>query len=193
MVLDRLLRYLLVLAAGAITLLSATTNALASPGPINLGKIGSWEGQKGLCLDDTLWSKTSGTLVQQWKCNGTSNQMWTAIPQGDDPGGFLQFEIKNSWSGLCLDARNHGTTAGTLIQQWKCNGTPNQEWEFNPLFGPSKVVILNVGAEETPPYADVLDVVGRSTSSGAHIQLWGQNDTGNQLWACGNGCPNSAG
>jgi hypothetical protein len=193
--LQRLLRYTLALAAGSITLLFATTNAIAAgPAPIHLGEIESWQGQKALCLDDTGWSKTSGTLVQQWKCNRTSNQMWTELPGGTDPGGYLQFEIQNDFSHLCLDARNYGTKPGTLVQQWKCNRTSNQEWEFDPETPSGAVAIFNVGATETPPFANALDVVGRSTSSGAHIQLWEFNGTGNQLWVCSSkGCPSSAG
>ncbi|MFI5635725.1 ricin-type beta-trefoil lectin domain protein [Streptomyces sp. NPDC051664] len=44
------------------------------------------------------------------------------------------FKLKSSYDlvdvqpDLCVDAQYKGTSAGTLLQLWKCEGTSNQKW-----------------------------------------------------------------
>ena len=58
-----------------------------------------------------------GTAVQLGSCSGAANQRWTFEPDGTIRA-----------LGYCLDASASGTTDGTLVQVWACNGTHAQEW-----------------------------------------------------------------
>jgi hypothetical protein len=63
--------------------------------------------------------KTAGTVVDIYTCNGGSNQLWQAHPDGS---------ITNDESGLCLDVSGQGTANGTKVDLWTCNGGTNQQW-----------------------------------------------------------------
>lgn len=79
----------------------------------------------GLVLDDTNWSTSNGTIMQQWaQGNGQANQEWSLQSAGN---GY--YYIQNRYSGLVLDDTNGSTSNGTLIQQWaEYSGNANQEW-----------------------------------------------------------------
>ncbi len=75
------------------------------------------------------------------------------------------------YGSKCLDAYNNGTTNGTSVVIWDCNGQANQQW--------------NVNADGTITSALsglCLDASNRGTANGTKIILW----------ACGSGT-NSAG
>jgi hypothetical protein len=103
-----------------VAALLVAPSVLAQP----LGEIENFNGRR---LDDTGWSKVSGT---KWKCNDTSNQRWSSSLEGYDSAGFPMYQIKNDWSGLCLDAGSWKPGTGTRVQQWACHrpATANQEW-----------------------------------------------------------------
>jgi hypothetical protein len=79
------------------------------------------------------------------------------------------FELDNAISkrsGKCMDATNSGTTDGTQIQQYTCNGS-NAQW-----FAPQ----LSSGSDYTighPHAGKCLDIDGASRVNGAKVQLWG--------------------
>lgn len=56
-----------------------------------------------------------------WTCNDGANQKWTST--GTDSG--YVFKAAN---GMCLDVAAAGTTNGTRVQTWTCNGTDAQAW-----------------------------------------------------------------
>jgi hypothetical protein len=152
------------LSAALVGLLATAPAVLADT---NLGEMRSWDGARKLCLDDAGYpgsqSKRPGNLMQQWRCNGTANQLWSAHLMGTT-SGVTVWEIRNRWSGMCLDARNNRLADGTLIQQWPCTGKRNQLWAFD-----FESWALASTFNSLP---EVLDVQNRSTSSGARIQLW---------------------
>ena len=128
----------------------------------------------GLVLDDTNWSTSNGTTIQQWsKVSGQADQEWTFRPTGD---GY--YYIANNYSGLVLDDTGWSTSNGTTIQQWsEVSGQANQEWSLNPT-GDGYYYIVN-------RYSGlVLDDTGWSTSNGTTIQQWTQgNGQTNQEWS----------
>ncbi|MEH1011819.1 ThuA domain-containing protein [Micromonospora sp. CPCC 206060] len=73
-------------------------------------------------------------------------------------------------AGKCLDVANGGTTDGTKIQLWTCNGTAAQTWTVTPN---STVRALG----------KCLDVSGGGTADGTRVQLWTCNGTGAQNWS----------
>ncbi len=91
-----------------------------------------------------------------------------------DPAGW--FTLVNGANGKCVDARGAGTANGTVIQQYTCNQTQAQQFQFQTVGGP----YLRVNNRANP--AESLDVTSRSTSDGAGIQLWSYSSGTNQQW-----------
>jgi hypothetical protein len=86
------------------------------------------------------------------------------------------FELVNAGNGKCVDARAAGTANGTVIQQYTCNGTGAQQFQFQYVDGP----YVRVGNRNNS--AESLDVTGRSTADNAPIQLWSYSGGKNQQW-----------
>lgn len=85
----------------------------------------------GKCLDVNNAVLDSGARVQTFPCTGTPSQRWFLEPVS--PSGDT-LVVRARHSGQCLDAANpeYPTPApqGAAIQQWPCNRTANQIWEF---------------------------------------------------------------
>jgi ricin-type beta-trefoil lectin protein len=73
--------------------------------------------------------------------------------------------------GKCLDAVNNGTTAGTKVVIWDCNGGSNQQWQLN-----ADGTITGVQSRLC------LDVTGAGTANGSLIELWTCHGGSNQKW-----------
>ncbi len=82
-------------------------------------------------------------------------------------GGML----KNPQSGRCLDVVGAGTTDGTPLQIWDCNGTANQLWWTLPN-----------GSIQNPVSGRCLTAASWGTSNGTGIQIWGCTDDWPQRW-----------
>ncbi|RXZ68443.1 glycoside hydrolase family 3 C-terminal domain-containing protein [Agromyces albus] len=77
------------------------------------------------------------------------------------------YAIVNEGSGACIDAVDHGTTNGTLVQQWACPAPqPNAQWTLTAAKGGDSYRITNVNA------GLVLQVADASTAEGAPLELW---------------------
>jgi O-glycosyl hydrolase len=114
----------------------------------------------GRCLDDT-GNPANG--VQQYirDCtSGNPNQQYTYTSASE-----LQI------AGKCLDANGRGTTSGTKVILWTCNGADNQKWT------------LNVNGSITGVQSHLcLDVTGAGTANGSLVQLWTCSGGTNQQW-----------
>ncbi len=73
------------------------------------------------CLTASGTASTSAVVLEP--CNGSSAQAWNAVPSSV---GYT-FNPANNPS-LCLDVRGDGTTPGTLVQAYTCNGGNNEQW-----------------------------------------------------------------
>jgi len=84
--------------------------------------------------------------------------------------------VANS-SGKCVDAAAAGTANGTAVQQYSCNGSAAQQWQFKTAAdaGYVSVVDNNTG---NPAW----DVTGPSADSAAKIQLWSYGGWSSQEW-----------
>ncbi len=89
------------------------------------------------------------------------------------------YQVVNTNSAKCLDAKDGGTGNGTVVQQWTCaSGNTNQQWQFQPTdSGFYKVVARNATTEAW----DVNGGAG-ATGNGAKIQLWSYGGGTNQQW-----------
>ncbi|MFF4620863.1 endo-1,4-beta-xylanase [Nonomuraea jabiensis] len=77
-------------------------------------------------------------------------------------------QIRGAASGRCLDVPNAGTTDGTQVQLWDCNGQSNQQWS-------------STSAGEIKVYGNkCLDAAG--TGNGAKVQIYSCWGGDNQKW-----------
>jgi hypothetical protein len=75
-------------------------------------------------------------------------------------------------SGLCLDDNGAGTTNGTHVQIYTCDGTAAQQWTIE-----SNGTIQTAGG--------CMDVSNGGTSNGTVVQWWTCNNSGAQQWQVG--------
>jgi Ricin-type beta-trefoil lectin domain len=101
----------------------------------------------------------------------------TAAPgaQADTvPSGWTT--VVNKTSGKCIDARAASAANGTAVQQYTCNGTVAQQWQFVATSNGNVRVNSEVNA------ASSWDVTNVSTADSAPIQLWTYSGGTNQQW-----------
>ncbi|MFF0428703.1 PHB depolymerase family esterase [Streptomyces sp. NPDC004520] len=119
----------------------------------------------GKCLTDA--NTAPGAQQQIYACSGGANQTWTRTASN-------QLTVNVGDGTLCLDASAKGTTDGTKVIVWSCNGQPNQQWKFNPN---GTVTGVQSGL--------CLDVAGLGTTDGTPVQLWSCSGGTNQQWTMG--------
>ncbi|MEU8385402.1 RICIN domain-containing protein [Streptosporangium sp. NPDC048865] len=94
--------------------------------------------------------------------------------QAAPPTGLTTVISRNS--GKCVDARAAATANGTVVQQYACNGSTAQLWQFQPTSGGyHRVGNGNNGAQ-------AWDVTNVSAADGALVQLWSYSGGNNQQW-----------
>ncbi len=128
----------------------------------------------GKVLDDTNWSTSNGTVMQQWsEVSGQTDQEWSFIPASS---GF--YYIMNRHSGKVLDDTNWSTSNGTTVQQWsEVSGQADQEWSLSSA-GSGFYYIVNRFSGK------VLDDTNWSTSNGTMMQQWSEvSGQANQEWS----------
>jgi len=118
--------------------------------------------QSGLGLNGG--ANTSGTLVQLYTTNTTSDQIWNLQPSGAGTA-FLSAQ-----TGLALDGGKN--TSGVNPQLWTSNSTADQQWVVQPSGSGYSITSVQSGL--------VLD--GGVNASGTHPQLYGSNGTVDQQW-----------
>lgn len=127
----------------------------AVPPPASLALKGE---QSGRCLD-VPWGQV-GVQVQIYDCIGNSNQRITQTTAG---------ELRVA--GNCLGAEASGTTPGTRVILWPCDGTGSQKWAFR-----------NDGTIANKLSGLVLDVTAYQTANFSPVQLWTGVQGSNQRW-----------
>ncbi len=122
----------------------------------------------GKALDDSGYSTTSGTFIQQWAYLGGSNQQWQF-------SSVVFYTIVNRLSGAALDVPGGSAATGTALQQWAPDGFQQQQWQLVPAAGGSFAITNNLTSQ-------VLDVRASSTTNGALIQEYTYSGGQNQQW-----------
>jgi len=79
-------------------------------------------------------------------------------------------------SGKCVDARAAATANGTAVQQYTCNGSAAQSWQFTA----TDSGYYTIGVSSAPN--QVWDETGVSAADGALAQLWLYGGGSNQQW-----------
>ena len=75
-------------------------------------------------------------------------------------------------TGLCLDDRFNSTSHGAVVQVWRCNGRPSQQWQ--------------VMSDRTIRHGGLcLDARGYGITNGTKVQLWSCTGGTNQKWDTG--------
>jgi lysophospholipase L1-like esterase len=80
--------------------------------------------------------------------------------------------VRSGIPGKCVDVENSGTTNGTHVQLYGCDGTGAQDWTVVPGAGGTLRAL-----------GGCMDVSGSGTADGTLVQWWHCNGTGAQNWA----------
>lgn len=75
--------------------------------------------QSGLRADVPGASRTNGTQLALWDCNGGANQSWTSPTTTD------QLSVYDS---KCLEVTGGATADGGPVEIWDCNSSAAQQW-----------------------------------------------------------------
>jgi hypothetical protein len=113
----------------------------------------------GRCLD--VPNGQTGVQVQIYDCSGNANQTITQTTAG---------ELRVS--GKCLAADGDGTTAGTKLILWACNGKSSQKWWFRVD-----------GTITNRSNGLAIDVAGWAKANGSKVQLWTPLGNATQQWS----------
>ncbi|MFF3710671.1 RICIN domain-containing protein [Streptomyces phaeochromogenes] len=113
----------------------------------------------GRCLD--VPNGQTGVQVQIYDCSGNTNQTVTQTTAG---------ELRVA--GKCLAADGDGTTSGTKLILWACNGKSSQKWWFR-LDG--SVINRSNG--------HAIDVTNWATANGSPVQLSTALGNATQRWS----------
>jgi hypothetical protein len=100
----------------------------------------------------------------------------TSVPPADPISETTWYSLADSGNGTCVDARSAGTANGTAIQQYACNGTQAQQFQFRSTDSGYTRITLR------PDPQQVIDVTDRSTADNAPLQLWSWSSGQNQQW-----------
>lgn len=119
----------------------------------------------GKCLDVRREDPKPFAGVQQYRCTGTDNQLWTAVPSGD---GFYFLVSKES--GLCMQPFLFTVTVVNT-----CNGNTGQQWSAAPA-GFEWNEVRSRGLNQC------LWVVSASTADSAGTRLLACDGTAAQHW-----------
>ncbi|MEU6345656.1 ThuA domain-containing protein [Streptomyces sp. NPDC046977] len=126
-------------------------------------------------LSSTFASATQNTfLLDGLKWLGTGSTGDPNPPTGTLPSGWATVAAKHS--GKCVDAAAAATANGTAVQQYACNGTTAQDWQFQATS--DGYYRVNNRNDATKSW----DVTGVSTADAAKIQLWSYSNGANQQW-----------
>ncbi len=125
-------------------------------------------------LSSTFASATQNQFILdglKWLGGAASSQ-----PPTDGISETAWYTLRNVGNGTCVDARAAGTANGTVVQQYTCNSTTAQQFQFRS----TDSGYTRLAARGNPQ--QVIDVVDRSTADNAPLQLWSYGGGTNQQW-----------
>jgi hypothetical protein len=125
-------------------------------------------------VDGILWLAGASTTPPSSSPTPPSSPTPSASTGPISPTAW--YSVVNKSSAKCVDARAAGTTNGTAIQQYTCNASTAQQYQFQPTSG-GYVRVNNRGNS-----AQALDVTNVSTADNAPIQTWTYGGGTNQQW-----------
>ncbi|MGW7265023.1 ThuA domain-containing protein [Streptomyces sp. NPDC054842] len=99
-----------------------------------------------------------------------------ATPPADGISETTWYSLTNQANGTCVDTRSAATANGTAVQQYTCNGTQAQQFQFRTTDSGYTRIAVRGNPQQ------VIDVVDRSTADNAPLQLWSWSSGTNQQW-----------
>jgi hypothetical protein len=151
----------------------AATPKPASPGFTNGSTISLINTNSAMCIDLPSSSKASGTVLQQFACNGSSAQHFKVTKNSDGSYSFA-----NSNSGMCIDVQWASMSNSAPVWQYTCNGSAAQK--FTLVYNGSFYSLKNVNS------GLCIDVPGSSKTAGIKLQQYSCNGSSAQLFKAGN-------
>jgi GH43 family beta-xylosidase len=126
----------------------------------------------GKCLEVAGGSSADGANIQQFTCNGGSNQRWRLEDLADDTS-----RIVNVATGKPADVANCGTADGADIRQWTWLNNTCQRFRlvYTNTGGWVRIVNQNSGR--------VADVANCGTADGADVRQWTWLNNNCQQWS----------
>ena len=114
---------------------------------------------KSLCADENDWTTVAAAQLQQYTCNGGTNQQFTFVPVSS---GSSTYYIHPMTPDYCLDVSGASTASGAAIDQWPCNYAGNQQFTLTAVgTNVYEVKAVSSGLCVTPS--------GDSTANGANL------------------------
>ncbi|MBC9724147.1 family 43 glycosylhydrolase [Streptomyces sp. TRM68367] len=124
----------------------------------------------GKCLEVAGGSGSDGANVQQWACNGGSNQRWRLEDLGDDT-----HRLVNVATGKVLDTQDCSSADGADLRQWSWLNNTCQRFRFLATDG-GYVRVVNQATGK------VADVANCATGDGADVRQWSWLNNACQQW-----------
>jgi glycosyl hydrolase family 76/ricin-type beta-trefoil lectin protein len=118
--------------------------------------------ESGRCVDVPRISKTNGTKLILWDCNGGSNQSFTATSS-------KQLQV---YGNKCLEVTGGATANGSAVQIADCVSGTNQQWTLN-----TDGTIVGVASGKC------LDATAHRTANNTPVQIYTCNGGANQRWS----------
>jgi hypothetical protein len=122
------------------------------------------------CLDVYADSGANFTQIDEYTCNGTAAQQFTAVPTGN---GLVS--LRHPGSGKCVDLYAAGTSDGTKVELYDCNGTPAQQFLVESDAS-GNLTFRNLNSDRC------LDLSGSNPANLTKVQLWDCNGSNAQKW-----------
>ncbi|HEX6522959.1 MAG TPA: RICIN domain-containing protein [Streptosporangiaceae bacterium] len=118
-------------------------------------------GNDGLCLDVLGNSSTAGAAIDQWTCNGQTNQQFQFVPVS---GGRGELQAQNSGDDVAVSGSSTASGTADIVQQVP-NGASNSLWlPMQQSDGSFQFQNQNSGL--------CLDVLGAGSNTGQQLDQW---------------------
>ncbi|WP_084556960.1 ThuA domain-containing protein [Hamadaea tsunoensis] len=126
-------------------------------------------------IDGLLWlGGASGTPSPSPSASVPASP--SASPSSGPISPTSWYSVVNKNSSKCVDARSAASANGTAIQQYTCNATNAQSFQFQSTSGGYYRINIRLNTAQS------LDVTNVSTADNAAIQLWAYGGGNNQQW-----------
>lgn len=163
---------------GALHLSNASGTNLS--GAVSIPATGGWQTWTTVTANVTLPAGQQVLTLNEDAGGWNVNYLSFAASGSGPINGSAWYEVINQNSNACVDATNSGTANGTVVQQWSCGGSLNQQWQFVSAGGGYYEVLNRNSAAQNEAW----DVTGgpSATASGTPVQTWSYGGGTNQQW-----------
>jgi len=126
--------------------------------------------------------------VHMWHNNGpTTNQQW-CLGKYNFPDGSYEYQVRNYYTGLCLDPKDTPIANGVKVWLWWCKSSADSTFYSQLWDIPSNGTRNTPNGTQTVYYFRrinsymCLDIKDYDINDGAALQVWSCSYAGNQLF-----------